>query len=66
MSVDNTRVSGAYTGEQGRDTGVAGTLQVDRCSGSDCSRPLSADGVVPQCRSRDDGRDVGQTDDEIG
>ena len=46
-------------------TGVAGTLQVDCGPDSKGARVLPADGVVPERRRRDDGRDIGQTDDEI-
>jgi len=44
---------------------VAGTLQADCGRGSNGSRVLTADGVVPEGRCRDVGRDIGQTDDEI-
>ena len=44
---------------------VAGALQADRGSGSNGARVLTADGVVPEGRCRDGGRDIGQTDDEI-
>jgi len=44
---------------------VAGTLQADRGRASNSARVLTADGVVPERRCRDGGRDIGQTDDEI-
>ena len=44
---------------------VAGTLQVDCRRGVNGARVLTADGVVPEGRCRDVGRDIGQTDDEI-
>jgi len=44
---------------------AAGTLQVDCSPRSNGARVLTTDGVVPQRRCRDDGRNIRQTDDEV-
>ena len=44
---------------------AARTRQVDFGSGPNGARVLTADSVVPNGRCRDDGRVIGQTDDEI-
>jgi len=44
---------------------VAGTVHLDRGTVPNDARVLATDGVVPQCRCRDGGRDIRQTDDEI-
>jgi len=44
---------------------AAGTLQGDCSPGSNSSRVLTTDSVVPQRRCRDGRWNVGQTDDEI-
>jgi len=47
----------------GRQAAVA--LQKDCGTVSNSARVLTTDGVVPQCRCRDERWDIGQTDDEI-
>jgi len=44
---------------------VGGARQADRGPGCNSALILTADGVVPDGRCRDDGRVTGQTDDEI-